>query len=262
MGSNDLKFQFSNPASNGFEIEAIGAYQGDVFHVHQHTGNPGANTHLVHLESEDSDVTGLRVSGASVRDIKANCIIETACVFSGAGLIADKAISGASIFSGATAVSVQGHSHPETDDIWIVQSGGYVASGAYVKNWETQSGGYTTSGAMVAHMNQISGANVAHYADTNKHVSGALTAYMALASGSSVAHMAQASGAFVAHLADGINPHGVQTITNLSGGSVSVTSDVTTNSGAHVLNIVRATNATPPTASNFPQGTIYVQYTP
>lgn len=63
MGSNDIKFTFSNPASDGFNIEAIGAFSGDLVHIHQHTGNPGA-VNLVSMHAVDTDVTPLFIENA------------------------------------------------------------------------------------------------------------------------------------------------------------------------------------------------------
>lgn len=71
------------------------------------------------------------------------------------------------------------------------------------------------------------------------------------------------------HIADTSDPHG-STLTQtdlISTGTASFahvlrTGDFTTVSQAFIANIVLGTSATPPTASNFPQGTVYVQYTP
>jgi hypothetical protein len=68
MANKYLHFHFTNTAGGptepgAFEIEAIGAFTGDLFHVHQHTGNPGVGTHLVHLEYDDTDVTPLAIIG-------------------------------------------------------------------------------------------------------------------------------------------------------------------------------------------------------
>lgn len=46
----------------------------------------------------------------------------------------------------------------------------------------------------------------------------------------------------------------------ISAGAMNVANDQTISGAAYVANIVFGTNATPPTASNFPEGTIYVQY--
>jgi hypothetical protein len=64
-GSNSISFNFTNPTSQptydgAFEIQASGAFSGDLFHVHQHTGNPGA-TDLCHFEASDADVKVLRL---------------------------------------------------------------------------------------------------------------------------------------------------------------------------------------------------------
>ncbi|KKM78737.1 hypothetical protein LCGC14_1356940, partial [marine sediment metagenome] len=47
MTTRTLKFLWTNPNGNPMELEASGAYSGSVLHIHQHTGNPGANTYLV-----------------------------------------------------------------------------------------------------------------------------------------------------------------------------------------------------------------------
>ena len=56
MTTRTLKFLWTNPGGNAMEFESSGAYSGSVLHIHQHTGNPGANTYLITLESEDTDV--------------------------------------------------------------------------------------------------------------------------------------------------------------------------------------------------------------
>ena len=69
LGSNTIKWQFSNPASDGFVIESIGAFSGDLLHVHQHTGNPGV-VHLVHLEAVDVDVLPLCAVHATAKQLR------------------------------------------------------------------------------------------------------------------------------------------------------------------------------------------------
>jgi len=65
------------------------------------------------------------------------------------------------------------------------------------------------------------------------------------------------------HIADTSDPHGtLLTQTYLNVASCAITADNTTVSQAFVRNIVFGTSATPPTASNFTQGTIYMRYTP
>ena len=65
MANKQLKFVYTAPATaaGGFEIEASGGFSGDLMHVHQHTGNPGA-VDLVHLEADDADVTVLRAASS------------------------------------------------------------------------------------------------------------------------------------------------------------------------------------------------------
>lgn len=66
MTTNQLRLLFTNPAvaDGGLEIEASGAFAGDLVHIHQHTGNPGA-VDLLHLECDDVDVLPLRVDAAN-----------------------------------------------------------------------------------------------------------------------------------------------------------------------------------------------------
>ena len=65
MANKQLKFSYTAPATSdgGFEIEATGGFSGDLVHIHQHTGNPGA-VDLLHLECDDADVTPIRVSSS------------------------------------------------------------------------------------------------------------------------------------------------------------------------------------------------------
>ena len=77
MGSNNIKWQFSNPASDGFNIELIGAFAGDGLHVHQHTGNPGANTHLAHFEAVDADVLPLCLVHATAKQLRISNVLNT-----------------------------------------------------------------------------------------------------------------------------------------------------------------------------------------
>ena len=71
------------------------------------------------------------------------------------------------------------------------------------------------------------------------------------------------SSAYITHSADTSDPHGSTiTQTNLKLTSGSIQSDHTALSGAMIRNFVFGTGSTPPTASNFTQGTIYLQYTP
>lgn len=70
MTTRQLKLSFTNPitADGGLEVEGSGAFEGDLIHVHQHTGNVTA-ADLLHLEAEDADVVPLRVVGAGAYSI-------------------------------------------------------------------------------------------------------------------------------------------------------------------------------------------------
>ena len=65
MANHSLTFNYTAPTAEGFSVEATGGFTGDLMHVHQHTGNPGAGTDLIHLEFADTDVTGIRLTGPS-----------------------------------------------------------------------------------------------------------------------------------------------------------------------------------------------------
>lgn len=75
------------------------------------------------------------------------------------------------------------------------------------------------------------------------------------------------SGTIVAHLADSTDPHGaLLEQTNLSGVAISGTSlaplgDHTTSAVALSVGTIMASDSNPPTASNYPQGTIFIEYT-
>ena len=73
MAAKQLKFTWTTPsvADGAFELEATGAFTGDLMHIHQHTGNPGA-TDLVHLEAVDVDVVPLAITSANTYGITSN----------------------------------------------------------------------------------------------------------------------------------------------------------------------------------------------
>ena len=65
-GAHSISFNFTNPSNQptydgAFEIQASGAFTGDLLHVHQHTGNPGA-VDLCHFEANDPDVVVLKLT--------------------------------------------------------------------------------------------------------------------------------------------------------------------------------------------------------
>lgn len=71
MNGKDIEFLFTTGsiATGHFQIEGTGNFAGDLVHIHQHTGAPGAGTDLLHLEAASSNVIPLRVSGAGQYDI-------------------------------------------------------------------------------------------------------------------------------------------------------------------------------------------------
>lgn len=77
------------------------------------------------------------------------------------------------------------------------------------------------------------------------------------------------SGAAWTHMGDSSDPHGA-TLTQtgivssgtVSGAAIQITADKTISGAATVLNTIFGTDVTPPAASGFTQGSIYVQYTP
>lgn len=75
------------------------------------------------------------------------------------------------------------------------------------------------------------------------------------------------SGSYFTHSADSSDPHGTTltqsniVVTDLSGSRIAQTTDHTTSGSAYCVGVIMATTATPPTASNFSQGTIFIQYT-
>lgn len=74
MANKQIKFVFSAPTDNAFEIDITGGFSGDGFHVHQHGGNPGA-THLVHFEAEDVDVLPLCVTHANGNQLRLSNVV-------------------------------------------------------------------------------------------------------------------------------------------------------------------------------------------
>ena len=76
------------------------------------------------------------------------------------------------------------------------------------------------------------------------------------------------SGPWNTHTADTSDPHGA-TLTQTNIAITSISGPNIQNTGDHILSgptafctgMITHTSATPPTASNYPQGTIYIQYT-
>ena len=95
MAGRDIGFTFTTggSADGHFELEASGNMSGDIFHVHQHVGNPPAGTGLIHAEADDVDVIPLRVVGVN----------DTNSVFIGGKVFADSlAVAGGAIIGSST----------------------------------------------------------------------------------------------------------------------------------------------------------------
>lgn len=106
----------------------------------------------------------------------------------------------------------------------------------------------------------LSGAHDTHVSTSTIHfTSGAIYSYTDSLSGA----VSSLSGALDTHTQDSTDPHGVDlTQTHALLGSGAITSDWEVISGAYIANVVYGTGATPPTASGFTRGTVYLQYTP
>jgi len=96
LGSNNIVWNFANPASSGFEINATGAFSGDLVHIHQHTGNVGAVT-LVEIEGEDADILPLHVVLSPANDTVAH--------FEGGAVFVDSLESNGEVRTGALDVT-------------------------------------------------------------------------------------------------------------------------------------------------------------
>ncbi|KKL70457.1 hypothetical protein LCGC14_2104700, partial [marine sediment metagenome] len=57
LTASSLVFQVANPNAEAFDINGTGNFQSDLAHFHQHNGNPSGPGNILHLESEDEDIT-------------------------------------------------------------------------------------------------------------------------------------------------------------------------------------------------------------
>ena len=181
------------------------------------------------------------------------------------GTIWGTTISGSSIFSNGSAVLT---SYTETDPIFLSLSGSlsYVVTEVDPKfislSGSIPVGGDvtgTTSSIQIDHVNIASiGTNThaqidTHIADTSDPHGATLTQTNITSSG-----MISGSAIWAGSTLSGSNIWGYSTI---SGSSLMTTEDHTTSGSAKIVGIITHTSATPPTASSYPQGTIYIQYT-
>ena len=142
----------------------------------------------------------------------------------------------------------------EADPVFLALSGGlpYIATGG-----ETDPIFLALSGTLPyatdAYVEIISGEVVEN------------RAYTESLSGQLVAHEVYAeiiSGDIVTHIADASDPHTASLAqTNLSGTNMQNMGDHAVSGTAFVVGVITHTAGTPPTASNYPHGTIYLQYT-
>lgn len=77
MTTRQISFLWTNPGGHGLILEASGAYSDELLHIHQHTGNPVAGTHLVTLEAEDSDVHLMHITGHDVDQLAYHIVLNT-----------------------------------------------------------------------------------------------------------------------------------------------------------------------------------------
>lgn len=273
-----------------FNFTTSGNFTGDLVHIHQHTGNAGAGTILLHLEAEDSDICPLKISGECITSIEANANIETT------GDIKGQSISGVNIYASAhisglnfianenqTFIGSEAGSGNTGDEPTLIgYRSGVDCSGdelTAVGAWagDTSIGdsntfigynaGWENTGNIVTALGRSAG-------DSNEGNTGIFVGYAAgsankgndvVAIGYEAGKANTLSGVFIVKQANiSATPliHGDFETGIISGQHLRVAADETTMSGSYVANIVFGTGATPPTASGFTQGTIYVQYTP
>jgi hypothetical protein len=123
MANKSLAFSYTNPSGaptydGAFEIEATGAFVGDLVHIHQHTGNPGV-TDLLHLESVDTDVLPLKINGTGAT------ITEW---YNGASLLAS--LSNAGLLK-------TGHHYPMATDTYDLGSSSLLWRKIYASEFDT-----------------------------------------------------------------------------------------------------------------------------
>jgi len=194
-------------------------------------------------------------------------------VVSSKEIIAADTISGGYLYGDATYLRNL-PAGSETDPLWNTQSGAYLM----IADYNTVSGSHlhtayadeadfqTVSGAVILNTAKVSYTDAVQF----QVVSGATLANTA--SGASILTSHQSlSGAYYTHAADSSDPHGATlTQTNItssgifSGARMSLTEDKSgaLSGAATIINTIFGTSATPPTASDYPIGTVYYQYTP
>jgi len=210
--------------------------------------------------------------------------------------IATQTISGAAIYA-TGALTGGGSGHDQFSDFvaaehvdWAGASAGTIHASNYVDNNTTYVSSdfdhdALTNFVAAEHVNwATSGAGTVHasnYVDNDTTYVSSDFDHDQLTNFASNEHFTEASishhkilnsganthAAIDTHIADTSDPHGATitqtnaTITNLSGASIVRTGDVSTSGAAYVPNVLYGTGGTPPTASGFPIGSVYIQYT-
>ena len=286
MTTRLLKFRWANPiGADPFTLEQSGTYTGAVLRITQNTGNPGA-CYLLSLDSTDPDVEHIKSSGATV-DVHSICTYvsgdaDERFILNTGGMLewGDGASpedtnlyrSSANVLKTDDSLFVVGTASAATLYAGTQNVGTHIASGGIHTRWDLVSNGkiditnlpsLTASYAVTPITSAMLPYLGASYAVTASYAATVLALNATAASG------ATTSQAYFAHAADASDPHGSQLTqtyltvsTAASAALLEITGDQSTASAAYVLNSVYSTLATPPTASNYPIGTLYFQYTP
>ena len=148
-----------------------------------------------------------------------------------------------------------------------------ISLGVHVANTDIHTGtaSFATSGAVTASMfgveSSVFAASGAALTDTSVFAtSGAATVSLGVHAADTNIHTGTASfatsGALSAHTGDSSDPHGATlTQTTITATTASITGDTDASGAARVRSILIGTEASPGTASAYPQGTLYFQYT-
>ena len=269
-----------------FNFEATGNFTGDLVHIHQHGGNAGAGTHLLHAEAEDSDVGPIFTSGAQTYDIVATKGIQSLTTISGTTIVGDNVTSGDDPGHGHSAYAISG-SYLDDGSLYSI-SGALLDGSLYSISGALLDGSlYSISGALLdGGLYSISGANLeapSAYAISGAllnaaedfAISGALLdgglysiSGANLESPSAFASSGAATITFGAHVSDASDPHGsvltqtgIDSSGTISGADIVMTADNDASGAAICRNILIGTEASPGAAATWTQGTVYLQYT-
>ena len=214
------------------------------------------------LRSSPVDITGGSGGGHTIQDEGSNLTARSKLNFSGNGVLAfDDAGNDATIVSIATSGS-------ETDPIYLALSGNHAAALGADDNYVTD--------AQLVVIGNTSGTNTGDQTSI-VGITGTKAQFDTAVTDGNIAY---ATGAFHDGFSDFVaNEHidwtstssnlfttgklsgNTAVIGTLSGNAIRTLEDHSTSGNSAVVGIITHTSATPPTASNFPIGTIYIQYT-